>query len=136
MGIMAAYRANTWMDSISRVLALVGSAVPNFWLALLLIYVFAVSLRWLPSIGWVPLSQGIGQNLAHLILPVVVLSLPLVATTSRVLRGELLEALHALYIQVPRAKGLRKWTVVMLKNALIPVVTVVGLQVGFLLGVW
>lgn len=137
MGIMAAYRPNTWVDSISRVLALVGAAVPNFWLALLLIYVFAVSLRWLPSIGWVPLSQGVGQNLVHLILPVVVLSLPLVATTSRVLRGELLEALHALYIQVARAKGLREWTVVMrhgLKNALIPVVTVVGLQVGFLLG--
>lgn len=137
MGIMAAYRPNTWVDSISRVLALVGAAVPNFWLALLLIYVFAVSLRWLPSIGWVPLSHGVGQNLVHLILPVVVLSLPLVATTSRVLRGELLEALHALYIQVARAKGLREWTVVMrhgLKNALIPVVTVVGLQVGFLLG--
>lgn len=118
-------------------MALVGAAVPNFWLALLLIYVFAVSLRWLPSIGWVPLSQGVGQNLAHLILPVVVLSLSLVATTSRVLRGELLEALHALYIQVARAKGLREWTVVMrhgLKNALIPVVTVVGLQVGYLLG--
>ena len=137
MGILAAYRSNTWIDSISRLLALIGAAVPNFWLALLLVYVFAVSLRWFPSIGWVPLNQGIGQNLVHLVLPVVVLALPLVATTSRVLRGELIEVLHALYIQVARAKGLKEWAVVMrhgLKNALIPVVTVVGLQVGLLLG--
>ncbi len=137
MGILAAYRANTWIDSVSRVLALVGAAVPNFWLALLLVYVFGVSLRWLPSLGWVPLNQGIGQNLLHLILPVIVLALPLVATTSRVLRGELIEVLHSLYIQVARAKGLKEWAVVMrhgFKNAVIPVVTVVGLQVGFLLG--
>ena len=137
MGILAAYRPNTWVDSVSRVLALVGAAVPNFWLALLLVYIFGVSLQWLPSLGWVPLSQGISQNLIHLILPVVVLALPLVATTSRVLRGELIEVLHSLYIQVARAKGLKEWGVVMrhgFKNALIPVVTVVGLQVGLLLG--
>jgi peptide/nickel transport system permease protein len=137
MGILSAYRPNTWIDSVSRVLALVGAAVPNFWLALLLVYVFAVSLRWLPSIGWVPLNQGVGQNLVHLILPVVVLALPLVATTSRVLRGELIEVLHQLYIQVARAKGLSELTVVLrhgLKNAVIPVLTVVGLQVGLLLG--
>lgn len=137
VGILAAYRPNTWMDGLSRLLALVGAAVPNFWLALLLVYVFAVSLRWLPSLGWVPLGQGVGPNLFHVILPVVVLTLPLVAITSRVLRGELMEVMHALYIQTARAKGLAEWGVVMrhgLKNALIPVVTVVGLQVGLLLG--
>ncbi|PSR20821.1 MAG: glutathione ABC transporter permease GsiC [Sulfobacillus acidophilus] len=137
IGVLAAYHANTWVDSLSRVLALIGAAVPNFWLALLLVYVFAVSLRWLPSLGWVPLNQGVGQNLEHLILPVVVLALPLIATTSRVLRGTLIEVLHLLYIQVARAKGLQERTVVLrhgFKNALIPVVTVVGMQVGLLLG--
>ncbi len=137
IGVLAAYRANSWIDSLSRVLALIGAAVPNFWLALLLVYVFAVSLRWLPSLGWVPLNQGLGPNLEHLILPVIVLALPLIATTSRVLRGTLIEVLHLLYIQVARAKGLRERTVVLrhgFKNALIPVVTVVGMQVGLLLG--
>lgn len=136
-GILAAYRPNTWIDSLSRVLALVGAAVPNFWLALLLVYIFAVSLHWFPSLGWIPLNQGVGGNLWHIILPVVVLALPLVAITSRVLRGELMEVMRLMYIQVARSKGVREWGVVMrhgLRNALIPVVTVVGLQVGGLLG--
>ncbi len=136
-GILAAYRPNTWIDSVSRVLALVGAAVPNFWLALLLVYIFAVSLHWFPSLGWIPLSQGVASNLWHVILPVVVLALPLVAITSRVLRGELMEVMRLMYIQVARSKGVREWGVVMrhgLRNALIPVVTVVGLQVGGLLG--
>lgn len=137
IGILAAYKPNTWIDSLSRLLALIGAAVPNFWLALLLVWVFAVSLRWMPALGWIPISQGLGANLYHLVLPVVVLALPLVAVTSRVLRGELMEVMHQLYVQVARAKGVNEWGVVMrhgLKNALIPVVTVVGLQVGFLLG--
>jgi peptide/nickel transport system permease protein len=136
-GILAAYRPNTWIDSVSRRMALVGAAVPNFWLALLLVYLFAVSLRWVPSLGWVPLTQSVPQNLVHLILPVIVLALPLAAVTSRVLRGELLEIMHMLYIQVARAKGINEWSVVMrhgLRNALVPVVTVIGLQVGALLG--
>ncbi len=136
-GILAAYRPNTWVDSLSRVLALIGAAVPNFWLALLLVYVFAVGLRWLPSLGWIPLSQSVPGNLVHLVLPVIVLALPLAAVTSRVLRGELIEVMHLLYIQVARAKGISEWTVVMrhgLRNALVPVVTVVGLQIGALLG--
>ncbi len=136
-GILAAYRPNTWIDSLSRFLALVGAAVPNFWLALLLVYFLAVAHHWFPALGWVPLSQGVGSNLVHLVLPVIVLALPLVAVTSRVLRGELLEVMHAMFIQVARAKGVRERAVILhhgLKNALIPVVTVVGLQVGGLLG--
>ena len=136
-GILAAYRPNTWIDSLSRLLALVGAAVPNFWLALLLVYFFAVNLKWLPSLGWVPLTQSVGSNIVHLILPVLILAFPLAAVTSRVLRGELLEVMRVLYIQVARAKGVNEWTVVMrhgLRNALVPVVTVIGLQIGGLLG--
>lgn len=137
IGILAAYRPNTWVDSLSRIVALIGAAVPNFWLALLLVYLFAVSLRWFPSLGWVSLNVGIGANLFHLVLPVVVLALPLVAITSRVIRGELMEVMQLTYIRVARSKGLGEWTVVMrhgLKNALIPAITVIGLQVGALLG--
>ncbi len=136
-GILAAYRPNTWIDSVSRLLALLGAAIPNFWLALLLVYVFAVTLRWAPSLGWVPLNVSVLGNLGHLVLPTIVLALPLVAITSRVLRGELLEVMHRIYIQVARAKGVKEWGVVMhhgVRNALIPVVTVIGLQVGGLLG--
>ncbi len=137
IGIVAAYRPNTWVDALSRIIALVGAAVPNFLLALLLVYIFAVSLRWFPSLGWVPFAASVGGNLWHIILPVVVLALPLVAVTSRVIRGELIEVIHLTYIRVARSKGLGEWVVVMrhgLKNALIPAVTVVGLQIGALLG--
>lgn len=136
-GILAAYRPNTWIDGVSRLLALIGAAIPNFWLALLLVYVFAVILRWAPSLGWVPLNTSILGNLGHLVLPTIVLALPLAAITSRVLRGELLEVMHRIYIQVARAKGVKEWGVVMhhgVRNALIPVITVIGLQVGGLLG--
>ena len=130
-------RPNTWIDALARLLALVGAALPNFWLALVLVFVFAVSVHWFPVLGWVTPSQSIGANLQHVVLPVVVLALPLIAVTSRVLRGEMLEVLHNLYIQVARAKGVPEVRVTFrhaLRNALIPVVTVVGLQVGGLLG--
>lgn len=135
-GILAATYRNTWIDSLSRLLALFGAAVPNFWLALLLVYLFSVTLHWLPPLGWVPASQSLSLNLVHLILPAVVLALPLAAVTSRVLRGELLEVLRLLYIQVARAKGARERRVLFrhaLRNALVPVTTVIGLQIGALL---
>jgi peptide/nickel transport system permease protein len=136
-GILAAVRPNTWVDAAARVLALAGAAVPNFWMALVLVLVFAVTLRWLPALGFVPLSGGIGANLVHLVLPTIVLALPLAAVTSRVLRGEMLEVLHHFYVRAARAKGLGESRVVLkhaFRNALIPVVTVLGLQLGGLLG--
>ncbi|MCY0864438.1 MAG: ABC transporter permease, partial [Sulfobacillus sp.] len=89
------------------------------------------------SLGWVPLSQGLGANLWHLVLPAGVLALQLAAITARILRGEMLEVIHALYIQTARAKGAPERTVLLkhaFRNALIPVATVVGLQMGTLLG--
>jgi peptide/nickel transport system permease protein len=137
LGVAAAVRANTWVDSGARLLALAGAAVPNFWLALVLVLVFSVTWRLLPTLGWSPLSQGIGPNLVHLILPMAVLVPQLIAVISRVLRGEMLEVLHNLYVQVARSKGLKESRVIWkhaLRNAVIPVVTVVGLQIGGLLG--
>lgn len=136
-GVLAAVHRNSWIDNVTRVVALTGIAMPNFWLALLLVYIFAVVLRWFPALGWVPLGQSLPGNLYHLVLPVIVLALPLTAVTSRILRGEMLEVLHLLYIQAARAKGVPEPRVLFrhaLRNALIPVVTVVGLQLGALLG--
>ncbi|MBW7457053.1 ABC transporter permease, partial [Paenibacillus sepulcri] len=93
--------------------------------------------RWFPALGWVPLSEGIGSNLYHLVMPVIALSLPLAAMESRMLRGEMLEVLSQVYIQVARAKGMREKAVLLrhgLRNAILPVITVIGLQMGGLLG--
>ncbi|AEJ40598.1 binding-protein-dependent transport systems inner membrane component [Sulfobacillus acidophilus TPY] len=136
-GLLSAARPNRWIDATSRILALIGAAVPNFWLALVLVYLFSVTWHWFPSLGWVPLSQGLGANLWHLVLPAGVLALQLAAITARILRGEMLEVIHALYIQTARAKGAPERTVLLkhaFRNALIPVATVVGLQMGTLLG--
>jgi len=137
LGILAAKYQNTWIDSFGRYFALAGSAIPTFWLSLILVFILSVTLRWLPALGWVPLSEGILSNLTHLILPVFVLALPLAAMESRMLRGELLEVLNQVYIQVARAKGMRNKAVYLkhaFRNALLPVLTVIGLQMGSLLG--
>ncbi|SEC82725.1 ABC transporter permease [Paenibacillus sp. GP183] len=137
LGILSARKPNSWIDHFSRLLALAGAAVPTFWLSLILVFLLSVTVQWLPSLGWVPLSEGIGDNLLHLIIPVFALSLPLSAMESRMLRGEMLEVLSQVYIQVARAKGMRQRAVLMrhaLRNAVLPVVTIIGLQMGALLG--
>jgi peptide/nickel transport system permease protein len=137
LGILSAKKPNSWIDHFSRLLALAGAAVPTFWLSLILVFLLSVTVQWLPSLGWVPLSEGIGDNLIHLIIPVFALSLPLSAMESRMLRGEMLEVLSQVYIQVARAKGMRQRAVLMrhaLRNAVLPVVTIIGLQMGALLG--
>jgi peptide/nickel transport system permease protein len=136
-GIISALRRNTAADIGSSILALLGVSVPNFFLAILLIWTFALNLRWLPPIGFVPLIQDIGANLRGLIMPAVTLGTALAAVTTRQMRGSLLEVLGNDYIRTAWAKGLRGGLVIQrhaLKNALIPVITVVGLQMGNLLG--
>lgn len=137
LGILSAKFPNSWIDHFSRLMALVGAAVPTFWLSLILVFLLSVTVQWLPSLGWVPLSDGISENLTHMILPVFALSLPLAAMESRMLRGEMLEVLSQVYIQVARAKGMRQTAVLLrhaLRNAVLPVVTIIGLQMGTILG--
>jgi peptide/nickel transport system permease protein len=137
LGIFSAKYPNAWIDHFSRFMALAGAAVPTFWLSLILVFFLSVTLQWLPSLGWVPLTEGIGGNLIHLIIPVFALSLPLSAMASRMLRGEMLEVLSQVYIQVARAKGMRQTAVLLkhaLRNAVLPVITIIGLQMGSLLG--
>jgi len=137
VAIASAVRHNTGVDRLGTTFALFGICMPNFLLALLLIFVFGVTLRWLPISGYLdPLEEG-WSGLRSLILPAVTLGLALAAVITRTLRSSLLEALAEDYVRTARAKGLSEWAVIrghVLKNALIPVVTVLGLQLGTLIG--
>ena len=137
IAIASAVRHNTGVDRLGTTFALFGICLPNFLLALLLIFVFGVRLRWLPISGYLdPLEEG-WSGLRSLVLPAVTLGLALAAVITRTLRSSLLEVLAEDYVRTARAKGLSEWVVIrghVLKNALIPVVTVLGLQLGTLIG--
>jgi peptide/nickel transport system permease protein len=131
LGVIAAARQHSIFDSVSMLLANIGVSMPIFWLGLILIYLFSVRL------GWVPITTAGGSTFRHLILPSVTLALGGASIVARLTRSSLLEVLHLEYIMTARSKGLANSLVVMrhgLRNALIPVVTIVGLQFGALLG--
>ena len=137
VGVYAASRRGHWQDSGIMALTQVGIAIPNFWFAMLLVFVFAVTLRLVPSGGFPGWEAGLWPALKALMLPAVALALPQAAILARVMRSSLIDALHEDYVRTARAKGLRQSVIVWrhaLRNALMPVVTVVGLQSGFLLG--
>ncbi len=136
-GIISAVRPNSWWDRVFSVLALTGVAIPNFWLGILLIYGLAIFAKVLPPSGYVRFADDPGQNLRHLVLPAITLGLGLAAVLMRQTRSSLLEVLQQDYIVTARAKGLAARHVVLrhaLKNALIPVITIIGLQIGLLFG--
>ncbi|MCB1458963.1 MAG: ABC transporter permease, partial [Nitratireductor sp.] len=111
-------------------------AIPNFWFAILLVYLFAVTLRWVPAGGFPGWEKGLQPGLTALILPSIALALPQAAILSRVTRSALVEALGEDYVRTARAKGLNRNAVLWrhaLRNAMIPVVTIMGLQFAFLL---
>jgi peptide/nickel transport system permease protein len=129
LGLIAAVRHNTWVDTLSMTGALLGVSMPSFWLGLLLIFLFAVRLRWVSILG--------GDGLKGLILPALTLGIGASAIIARLVRSSMLEVLRQEYMTTARAKGLRGRVVILrhgLKNALIPVVTIIGLQFGALLG--
>jgi peptide/nickel transport system permease protein len=128
LGLLAALLRNSWLDVSSMVVALLGVSMPSFWLGLLLIFVFSLHLGWFPATG--------GGDLAHLVLPAVTLGAIASAIIARLTRSSMLEVLGQDYVRTARAKGLGRWAVVVrhaLKNALIPVITIFGLQFGNLL---
>jgi peptide/nickel transport system permease protein len=137
MGIVSAVKRNSGFDLLSTVFALIGFSTPNFWLGIILIYVFALLFRWLPPSGFVPLGASVPDNLRSLTLPAITLGVALAALVTRQLRSGMLEVLRQDYVRTAQAKGLNQRQVVgkhALKNALIAVVTVIGLQIGGLLG--
>ncbi|MEJ5198489.1 MAG: nickel ABC transporter permease [Anaerolineae bacterium] len=137
LGVIAAVKRNTWADFGAMGFAITGISLPNFWSGIMLVLVFAVSLKWLPSIGYVPFTRDPVDSLRHLILPTITLGLALAGTTTRLTRSSLLEELGKDYVRTARGKGLHERTVLLghaLRNALIPTVTMIGLQLGFLIG--
>jgi peptide/nickel transport system permease protein len=129
LGIVAAYRSGGILDRVILIFSLAGQSVPNFWLGVMLVLVFAIRLQWFPAIG----MAGPGS----IVLPTLTLALILVAILVRTVRQSMLEALNEDYVRTARAKGMPETKVVLvhaLKNAAIPLVTILGLQVGFVLG--
>lgn len=129
IGILSATKQYSVMDSVTMLLALLGVSMPVFWLGLLLILLFSVKLKWLPSAG--------SGTWKHIILPAVSLGAGMMATVTRMTRSSMLEVIRQDYIRTARAKGVSERVVInkhALKNALIPIITVVGLQFGSLLG--
>ena len=136
-GVLSALTRGRAVDTVLRLVALAGLSVPNFLIATML--VLFVSTQWsvFPTTGFVPISEGLGANLRSLVLPTISLGALLAASIMRMMRSALLEELGKDYLTVARAKGLRSRTVVMrhaLRNSLIPVLTVVGIQTGYMLG--
>ncbi|WP_337845719.1 ABC transporter permease [Thermus sp.] len=159
VGILAAVRKNSLLDTLSMSLSLVGVSMPVFWLGLLLVYLFAVNLHWLPTGGRLSTDLAIDYRpltgfllldsllalrgdvlwdaLRHLLLPALTLGTIPLAILTRITRSAMLEVLSQDYVRTARAKGLAERQVILkhaLKNALLPVVTIVGLQFGTLLG--
>jgi peptide/nickel transport system permease protein len=136
-GIIAAINQGRLADWVAMMLALVVLSVPSFWLALNLIYFFGVKLRWLPIGGYVPLGEDPREFLRHMILPCISLGLAYAAMIARITRTSMLEVLRMDYMRTAEAKGLSQRVVILshgLKNAFIPVITVIGLGLGALLG--
>ena len=136
LGVYAAARHGRGADAAVMAFSQIGVAVPNFWLGLLLILLFAVELAWLPAGGFGGWDNGLWAGMRSLILPAVALALPQAAILARVTRSSVLETLKEDYIRTARAKGLTRHAALWrhaLRNALIPVVTIMGLQFSFLL---
>lgn len=137
LGVAAAVNRGRIADAISRVTALVGLSIPNFWLGTILILFVSLVLGWLPPIGFISLLENPWLGAQTLLLPSIALGTALAAFVMRMVRSTLLEVLRQDYIRTARAKGLREHTVLYthaLKNAFIPVLTVIGVQIGHLLG--
>lgn len=142
IGVLSGVYKNSWIDHTGRIVAFGGISVPPFWLGIMVILVFALyfenwyGIQVIPTGGYVPLSAGLASWFRHIIAPALVLGLGFSALTTRLTRASMIEALNQDYIRTAHAKGITNLVVVMVhgfRNALIPVLTVMGMQLGFLL---
>lgn len=137
LGILAAWKANTWIDRIAMIFAVIGFAIPSFWLGYNLVYVFSIKLGWFPSVGYEHIGNGVGPWLKSIALPSISIGVVTSALVTRMTRSSMLEVLREDYIRTARSKGLRELVVLMrhaFKNAAIPVVTIIGLTLAALVG--
>mgnify|MGYP000079571961 FL=1 len=136
-GIIAAKLRGSWFDLAAMLVAIAGVSMPTFWVGLNLIFIFGVTLNWLPVAGYQPLSAGLWENIRYLLMPAFTLGFAQSALLARITRSMMLEVLAQDYIRTARAKGLSEAAVVLshaLRNAMIPVITVIGLSFAILLG--
>ena len=137
LGVFSAINRNGKADIVVHVIGLIGLALPNFWLATMLLLITSVIFRWQPAPSWVSFSEDPVTNLQQMLMPVLSLSAALIAVVMRMMRSSMLEVLGQDFIRTARAKGLTERLIMAkhaLKNAAIPVITVMGVQIGFLLG--
>jgi peptide/nickel transport system permease protein len=137
MGVVAAWKAGTFIDRLIMAFAVFGFSVPVFVIGYLLAYVFSLELEWLPVQGYTPLSQGVGPWFENLILPAVTLGCVYIALIARITRATMLEVLQQDYIRTARAKGVGQHDILYihaLKNASVPIVTVIGIGIALLIG--
>jgi peptide/nickel transport system permease protein len=136
-GVICALRRGKWIDSAVTVLANIGITLPAFWVGILLMYLFSLTLHWLPTGGYVAPTESMGLSLRAAIMPVICLSLFSVAALTRQTRSAMLEVVSQDYIRTAWSKGLRERVIILrhtIKNAMIPVITILGLQVGLVFG--
>ena len=136
VGIVSAVKQYSAFDYISMIVALLGVSMPSFWLGLMLVMVFSVNLGWFPTMGMGSLLNGISDVLSHIFLPALCLSFGSMANFARISRSSMLDVVNQDYMKAVRAKGIREYVVVMkhgLKNALPPIVTVLGMRIAELL---
>ena len=137
LGVLSAIKRNSQMDFWARVAGLIGLSFPNFWLATMFLLFTSLVFHWVPPVIWIKPTEDLPGNLQQMFLPALALSVQLMAVEMRMARASMLEVLRQDYIRTARAKGLRETAVLVrhaLKNAFIPVITVIGIQIGTLLG--
>lgn len=137
LGIYAAIKRNSFVDIINGIVAMIGAAMPNFWLGLLLLLTFSLKFRLLPASGYIPFTQDPLGNIRCLILPSLTIGIPFAATVMRQTRSSMLEVLGQDYVMTARAKGLKENIVIWkhaLRNAVIPVITVISMHIGRMIG--
>jgi peptide/nickel transport system permease protein len=137
LGVMAAIRHGKWIDTVATILAYIGVTIPVFWLGILMIYLFGLRLGWLPISGYVSPAEDFWLNTRQIIMPVICLSIGSLAGAARMMRSSMLEILRQDYMRTAWSKGLGERIVIFrhaLKNSLIPIVTLVGIGVGIVVG--
>ena len=137
LGIVSAVRQDSWMDYVARLFSITGLSVPDFFLATMLLYVLSVWVGWLPDFGYTPPWEDPWANMQAFVFPALIVGYRLSAITARMTRSAMLEVLRQDYVRTARAKGLVERIVIFkhaLRNALIPVITIIGSQLTFLLG--
>ena len=136
-GVICALRRGTWIDNLVTFLANIGITMPAFWLGIIMIYIFALKAGWLPVHGYTSPFEDFWLSLRQIIMPVICLALFSIASLTRLTRSSMLEVVEQDYIRTAWSKGLRERVIIMrhtIKNALIPVITVMGLEVAFIFG--